>query len=331
MDELNVQALLGFGVTARRVVKARAGYTCYADKGCFWVQKNFDTPSAIWFRHDVKEHAAAAGVPVADRFCLSVTGDPYVRLGGALYTMSVLCPYKDASFADSGQLMGAVSVAAAFHKAARSITFTEKVEMADFNPEAPSPDLFLKNLQELHYMKKKVAAGKRLSDFDVLFIKHYDFYARQIETAAALLAESGFTALNAQAVAERAVCHGALKEENMPTDGETVYLSNFSKASPGHFLTDLAALIIRYAKRLPGAAVPLRDITARYAETFPLSIESRRALYPLLLYPDKFVRICRQYYSKKRTWTPIALTSRMEAALAGREGYYGYILEAGKY
>jgi hypothetical protein len=48
-------------------------------------------------------------------------------------------------------------------------------------------------------------------------------------------------------------------------------------------------------------------------------------LKALLLFPDKFLDICHDYYCKKRTFTPRTFETRMDALIENHDFYEKYI------
>ena len=330
MNEISVQVLAGFGIRARRVIKEKSQYICFTDKGNKYIRRSFDSAERIMFQHEAKERLHDAGFSSTDRFEMTASkqGEPFVAFDGGLYTMTAHAVLREPDFTDNDIFRLALDTAAAFHNAARRLRFAGHVFYADHSTGAPSADVFRKHFSQLTTMKKKLSSQKKLSDFDVLVLKNYDFYIGLIETAAEMLEKFNFDTLDLAARRAHHLCHGALKEGNMPiyTVGshDRIQISNFSRAAVGSTLSDVATLIARYMKNMPDKPLPLNDIIALYTAKCPLGTDELQVLYPLLIYPHKFIRICNQYYSKKRTWTPNALTNRMEATIKNKEAIFDY-------
>ena len=321
VNDLSVQVLQGFGVRAKKVLREKSYYICKTDKGDKIIRKSFDTAERIVFQHEIKAHLQSQGFTHTDMFDLSASHKPFVEFDGCLFTMSPLISFNETDFSNNRLFESVVTQTAAFHKAARHVKFSSRVYYAD----SGILDVYIKNLADLNAIKKRVSSQKRFSDFDVLFLKNYHYYAGQLETAIETLDKTSFKQYVARAKANNAICHGLLKEENLLQSGGRIYITNFSHAAVGYSLLDLCNIIRRYVKRLPDPCLHIEDIVALYDAVMPLGKEEQRMLYPLLIYPHKFIRICGQYYSKKRTWTPNAITNRMEAVVNSRDAYHAYV------
>ncbi len=322
VEELYTLVLQGFGLKAHRITKEKSYFICSTSQGALKLQKSFDTPEGILFQHSIKEHLQRKGFPVADRFLLSVDGLPYVLYDQSVYTLGHLPPGKEANFSDTRCFEGVVATLAHFHQKANHIAFPGSPILSD---QRPLTD-YAKDLADLVVMRKRISSQKRMSDFDVLFLKNYESYATQLQQALELLDKNA--ALNhymKKAREENAVCHGIMKSESFLVDKGQMLLVNYSMASVGSRMLDLSSLIRRYAKRLQGYIITVEDIVRLYDRHASLEREELNILYPLLLYPQKFIRICNQYYAKKRTWTPNAIANRMENLLAGKDAYDAYI------
>jgi CotS family spore coat protein len=310
-----MHVLHDFDVKARRVIKEKASYICVTDKGGKIIKKSFYSAESLMFQHAVTEHIREKGYAYAVKFDLSASGLPYVAFNGDLYTMTdYFLDCAEADFSDAETFARIIENMASMHKAAEG-----------FGGKAPETanvlEKFRKGRVEMLSIKKKIGGQKRLSDIDVIFLKNYGFYIDKIEKAIYMLEGIDFGQLTENA--EGMICHGALKEENVFTDGKRVYFYNFSRAFGGSGVFDFCDVTRRHAKRPRPDSVPVGEAMKLY-EAANGTIDTN-IVYPLLLYPEKFIRICEQYYRKKRTWTPSAMANRMETAVNYKEYYYKYI------
>ncbi len=327
MDDLNIHVLQGFGIRAKRIMKEKSAYILSTDKGYKMIRKSFDTCDSISFQHEIKEFLAKKGFLFTDRFDMSVNCKPYIEYDNNIYTMTSVFDFKEADFFDKTLFIKIIEQIATFHKVAQKINFSSKVHYGD----SQIIETYKKNLEELNIIKKKISSQKRFSDFDVLYIKNYNYYKEQIETTIELLEKTKVKRYLQMARLNNTICHGLLKEENILTDNPNVYIINFSNASIGYSLFDLCNIIKRYVKNLPQNYLTISEIIDIYSKINPLEQEELSILYPLLLFPHKFIRICGQYYSKKRTWTPSAIANRMETVVNSKEAYHEYVKQLNKH
>ncbi|MCL2202681.1 MAG: hypothetical protein FWB88_01885 [Defluviitaleaceae bacterium] len=308
-------ALAFFGLESRRMIKDKGAFICHGEKGAVRLTKTEDPPHVIQLAHAVKEHLAQRGFTQTDRYIVAETGLPYVQLGIDRYTATRISGGREMDFASPSDVMEAISHMGRFHAAARG--FTGEI------PSADSHALIIRQGSDvIQQALKQIRRQKLRSDFDILLIKNAPCYEARMAQAAQTLSASPCAALYAQAMARNHICHNALKEEYIFI-GEG-YFSHFTAVTQDIQLTDLAAFIRRYA--LGGdASLPLAHLLEAYNKNNPLPNGSEAVLRGLLNYPAPFIKIVKQYYSKKRSWTPAGLNNRMEAVLAGQARYDAYL------
>ena len=327
MDKLSPAILDAFGIQSRSIKKEKGHYLCNTDYGLMKVHITYDTPETIWLQYSIKEHLAANGFSYTDRFRLAKTGQPFVQLGRETYIMATLPQqHRETNFENEAEALEAFRALAYFHTASRNMP------MDTIPKSQPLTEVYARQMKELTQIGKQVRRNSRLSDFDVLFIKHAQDCGELIQDCIHRLAKTDYAALHAMALNQGSLCHNTLKEENLlvtckhhnPPSTLNCFITNFSEAEIGLQLWDLAALIRRYAQR-SGKDIPVTRLLETYNQISPLPHGAVDILYPLLIFPWAFMKIITQYYSKKRNWTPNGMFNRMETILAERDSYENYI------
>lgn len=318
---INMQVINAFGLNPKKITREKAYFLCDTADGLIKIQKTTASPARITFQHAVKEHTAA-GYPWTDRYRLTAAGLPYVSVGGETYTAAHAVRGREVELTDWADMARVLSATARWHLSARHLPLP-----AEARPPAPVPltEYFAKQDAALSAMAKQVRRQARLSDFDVLFIKNNAFYSQQVKSALQALAESDYLRWYERAQAHGHVCHRLLKEENLPLYNERVYITQYEEAAVDTQLTDIAALIRRYVQRAGQQAAPIGRLLETLDRVEPLPSGALRILQALLQFPWHFMKITAQYYSKKRSWTPVAIISRMETAVAEAELYNAYV------
>ena len=327
MEDLNMQILLEFEVKPRRIVKEKSYYICHTDKGIRLVRKSFDTCEHIMFQYRVKEHLAqfdqADNKNIrTDRYYCSAAGKPYVSFEDNIYVMTDMFPYQESDLGKIEEIEKIIEATAIFHIYARN------VKMDDANKYFGENDLvgrYKKNVAELNSIKKKIGIQKRMSDFDVLFIKNFHYYMNDLQKAIEILEKTNLQSYINKARARGQVCHNLLKEENIFYHNELLYILGFSHAALDYNLYDVCNVIQRHVKDMPQKPHSIHRLLELYHQSNPIQAEEVEILYALLKYPHKFIKICNQYYSRKRTWTPSVLNNRIQHLIAGQKAYADFI------
>ena len=314
MEDLNINVIRGFGIKHRYITKEKSAYVCHTDSGKKIIKKVSAEPKYILFQHNIKNHLHQNGFCNLDMYMLSSQNKPYFEFNNERYTMTNQIQGRNAEFQQKEDFKNVILGVANFHKHSKGLHPVNGLEV--YKNDAVK-DSFERKINELASIKKRVRKHTSLSDFDVIFIKNYDYYMELMLHSKKLLENSQYEKLINEAKTKNIICHNFLKEENIFFNGNNeLFLSNFAEVSIDPYIIDLAELIKRYVKVLPEDYWTLLEILEIYTNINPLSSAELQALQPLLLFPSKFLKICNQYYSKKRSWVPSALNIRIQNLIA---------------
>jgi spore coat protein I len=197
--------------------------------------------SQISSRYQLCQHCSKSGYPWLESYYLSRSGKPYVIYEGEYYVMTDLFRHTEADFSDKPEFLRSVSALAGFHKAARGIEIDGKVP--------PLTEEFQIQGIKIDNIRKRIRKQKKLSDFDLMFVKNYSDYRDRIKRAENILESTSYLKREAEAVKRGHICHGALKENCLRVHGNDVYICKFESAHKGYQLRDLADLIRRREKK----------------------------------------------------------------------------------
>ncbi len=325
MEDLSIQVLNGYGVKAKNIRKNKLTYICNTDKGTRAIKSTILDHNKINFIHTIKEHLHEKGFDSTDRFYKSTASKPYFTFGGKTYVMTDYIEGSELDFSDNEKTRDIIRQVACMHKFSKGIRIGE--ENGRF---AESDDLltdYSKKITRLTSIKKTVNTKSHLSDFDVMFIKNYDYLLTECKEAVSILEHSQYKALREKASAEKYVCHNALKEENILFGTDKIYITNFSEGSIDPHIIDLAEFIIRYVRKHPEQYLKIGDIIETYDQVNPIAKPEVEILYGLLKFPNKIVKVCNNYYTKRRSWAPSSIVNRFESLIGIKDHHKEYIDE----
>jgi len=293
------------------------------DAGSLTIKKSLDSCANVAFAHDIKEHLAANGFANTDRFRSAVNGKPYVLHDGGVYVCVETLNLRESNFSDAADVRRAIESIARMHRLAHGVSLA--------NAAKPACDNTLVQLQkdvtDIAAIKRKLGSSGTLSDFDVIFLKNYNFYAAQMREVIAELEATRIQDYIQTAHSLPSIIHNRLKEETLLTDGNRLYITNFTTAAVGYSIFDLVSVISRYIRENPRdtAELSVYDLLEIYDKHHPLRVEDVLIARALLRFPFRFVKLLRAYYSKKRTWTPSAILSKMQTIVSVQESYYRHL------
>jgi len=310
-----------FGITGISATKERGSFICKTDWGTFKISKTNESFSAISLRHDLLTALASAGFPWTDETVPSIEGTPFMQLGRETFIMTRYVKGAEVSLENEADVTVALQGLANYHTKGRNLGLTR------MPVSTPLPEIFAKDAAFLAKTIKQVESTTRLSDFDIVFLKNADKYVTDASEAAQLLANTNYHILHNTALHENHICHNNIKEENLLIHAQTCYITNWADASIDIQFVDLARFLERYARR-SSKQVPLDKWLEVYNKILPLPCTGEEIIRAYLLHPWQFIKTCKQYYSKKRGWTPIGISTRMNNLLAEQEEYDAYVRSA---
>jgi len=308
-----------FGITGTRATKERGNYLYKSKSETYKIAKSTESFSATWQRYDLLKSLSKAGFSHTDEIIPSLEGPPFIQLGRETYVMSRHVNGQELLLDSAEDMTNAIKTLANFHIKGKNLNLSR------IPKSPPLAEVFAKDSAFLTKTAKQVESSTRLSDFDVLFLKNVDKYVHDASNAAQLLAQTNYHKLHTTALKEGHICHNNIKEENLHLTNGTCYIVNWEEASIDLQITDLANFLHRYAMRSQ-REVPLVKWMDVYSKAIPLPHSGEKIIRAYLQHPWQFIKICKQYFSKKRGWTPIAITSRMDSLLAQQEMYDAYVL-----
>ena len=317
MELLSAQVLQGFGVVAKKIKKDKSCFVLTTDSGSLTIKKSLDNCAKVMFAHEIKEHLAANGFTNTDRYRPAISGKPYVEYEGNVYVCCKTLNLRETSFTDPKDVLRAVEGMAQMHRLSRGINPTSKLRRENAFGQ------LRKDLTDIVAIKRRLGQTSSLSDFDVIFLKNYDFYTSQMKETLAELEATKFDSYLQESLIQPSIIHNRLKEETLLFENDNLHIINFGAAEIGYSIFDLVSVVSRYIRENPhGGELSVYDLLEAYNRQYPLRVEDIRITRALLHFPFRFMKLLRAYYSKKRTWTPSAIFSKMQDIASDRESYY---------
>ena len=269
-------------------------------------------PEDITFVHKAKETLYESGFKNIDRFLIS-DGLPYIIKADDVFLVTDLISLNEANFNNPAEFLDIVKNLAQMHSLWINMGIAKGIDY-------PNNFENSRALTRVRGYRNKVMKGGHFSDFDMLFIEGEKSLTPYIEQYTALSDDFGLLFQTAREQGQ--VCHNLLKEENIINTGDGHYFTNFMRARPYPCIYDLVYIIKRYLRALQqpvAASLTLDEIAEAYSKSNPHFEYNKELLCAMLLYPDKFIKISDQYYSKKRGFVPIAYMQRLKDIISTKD------------
>ena len=155
---------------------------------------------------------------------------------------------------------------------------------------------------------------------DLLVKQKFPYYIEKIEQAKQLFLEVNYKNEIKQVEAQKVVCHNAFKGENIRQNEKgDIYVTGFSKCSYDTHMVDLAMYFRRFLKKQQWDSKIIEQMFCAYESENALTVQDKKILLALFIYPEKFLSLCNEYYNKRQVCVSPAMLERMENCIAGIE------------
>lgn len=319
MEELIYKIVKQFNFKLKFFKKSKYMYICSTDKGIKVIkQTNIDCEKII-FLNDLKTHLCLNGFYHIDNYNITSSGLPYVNIDDAIYIMTDY--NKDGEeyeFCDIFETRRVIETVARLHKA--TIGFDKSFKT---KKNVTILDVFEKKQKKLKDIKRFVNKQKNMSEFDFMFIKNFQYFYEKTQKSIEILKKYNYNDLNLNKQCQM-ICHNNLKEENIIISKE-IFLINFENVAQKHYINDLAMFILRYIRKHGKEFLSLNEILDIYNKINPIENKYLPILYAILNFPERYIDICKSFYDKKRSFTPISIANQFENILKLKEYHLDYI------
>lgn len=321
MEELNKQIPAGFNIKPKSIIKSRLSYICRTDKGMRLIQKTQTSEEKLLFTHALKQHIEKSGFFVADKFYISNQNTPYYVFENETYIMTHFNETEDSDFTSSDDIKEIVRITARFHNSAKNFVFPK----GKIYPGINLTEYFLKQLQKFKSIKKQLSSKSCLSDFDVLFIKNYDYFYSEAAEALDILKNSAYNKLYDNSIQKSYICHNALKEETVIKLKNKFSIISFENASAAPCLWDFADILNRYIRKHVPPAAEISGLIEIYNSENAITSDEVNVFYAILKFPLKYIKTCCDFCSKGLPFTPNSVINRMKTIIEQKERTKLYI------
>lgn len=321
MDEFTSTLVQKFNFKPKYIRRKKYMYICNTDKGIKVIRPVNYTTDKILFVHNIKQHLIQQGFNQIDYYYMSEENLPYIINEDIIYVMTDFIDLEECDLSKGSDTKKAIELIANFHKLSQGFKFDnldKPIDCLDIK------GVFLKKLENLKKMKKIVSKQKKLTDFELAFIKTYDYFYNSAIEAIDILEKYKYESLNKLAKKNVMICHNKIKEENILI-GHKCYLTQLENITIDHYIYDLASFIIRYIKKHPEDYIKLEEILITYSKINYIDGNILPILYALIKFPNRYIETCQSFFDRRRNFTPISISSDLENILDLKEFQENYI------
>lgn len=305
----------GYGIRFYSGMRARTGFVAKTDRGLKEIKKTQRSAGEIVFEHKAKEHLYQKGFQNIGRFCTTLEGSPFFTLDGVQYTVEDAITAQPMDESKQESFLKGAEVLGELHQASAGFICEEKRSNL-----GTLPKLYERRKNELMRIKKNIDKKSSYNPLDLMVKQNFNYYVEKTEEALSLLLSCGYEQAIQHAEEEKVFCHNAFKGDNIRCmESGELHITGFEECAYDTPLVDLVAYLRRFLKKADGGVGTAEEMMYRYHEKRPLSKQDMDIIVGILTYPDKFMRLCNEYYNKRQVCISPAVRERMEVCIAEKE------------
>ncbi|MFP4697809.1 MAG: CotS family spore coat protein [Eubacteriales bacterium] len=306
----NLQKIIEqYGYKLINSYRGRGAYICETNKGIKLLKEMETTIHRTWFEYYVKKHLIENGYTNVDQFILH-NKKPYFEKDDKKYIFKNWCNGHECDLFNEMEILMAVENLARLHKVLQNVEFYDNEVI--YSNLGDLPSILKRHANELKKVRKFIRNQSHWSDFDILFLKNYNYYYKKASDSLSGFEETNYYGLVKKAKQKQKVCHGEYTQHNVIITKEGLMTINFEKSCMDLQIMDFYQFIRKVMEKNNWNYNLGMKMIDTYNKKFTLERESLKVLYYSLLYPEKFWKISNYYFNTRKAWNPKRSLEKME-------------------
>ena len=286
--------------------RGRGAIILRTDKGIRQIASLSVTDERLQQEKDFKDKMYDKGFCYIDRVIPNVddeivTCDRY----GNPYVCREYFEGRECSFSNIRDLEKAVLNLALLHKAGRELYIEE-----GSRPLLKMPGNLDRKVRELRRIRNFIRDRNKKNDFEILYIKSFDYFFEQAEKCLELYC------LHFKCD-ERWIgyCHGSYNYHSVMFCDGYIATTNFDRFHVGYQLMDLYQFLRKTMEKNKYDIEVARDILSAYNQMMHLSREDYEFIYLMYSFPEKFWKISNRYMNTRKSYISPVLVEKLQKVI----------------
>ena len=286
--------------------RGRGAIILRTDKGIRQITSLSGTDERLQQEKDFKDKMYDKGFCYIDRVIPNVddeivTCDRY----GNPYVCREYFEGRECSFSNIRDLEKAVLNLALLHKAGRELYIEE-----GSRPLLKMPGNLDRKVRELRRIRNFIRDRNKKNDFEILYIKSFDYFFEQAEKCLELYC------LHFKCD-ERWIgyCHGSYNYHSVMFCDGYIATTNFDRFHVGYQLMDLYQFLRKTMEKNKYDIEVARDILSAYNQMMHLSREDYEFIYLMYSFPEKFWKISNRYMNTRKSYISPVLVEKLQKVI----------------
>lgn len=295
--DLNIDLLEVYDFKVYDLIPVRKVFILITDKGDKILKKLDCDVKDIMFINDGVEYIRKNGFNRVFNFTKTKKNQVYIRSGKDLYCVMDLINGRESEYSNPIDVMVASTGVAELHKASEGFKCPNKKRDSYGN----LINEFKRRVEEMELFKSLAMLSENKSGFDEIFLEEFNSCKKQMERSIDILETSAYYKLCSEED-KKVLCHHDLAHHNVLIKEDKAYFVDFDYSIIDLKVHDLCNFINKVCKSTGYDIERTKSILDNYSEHNNLSKSELEVLYGMLVFPQDFYTISKNYYTKTKNW-----------------------------
>lgn len=314
MQEYELSILEQYHINVKSTRKTRGAFFCDTDNGLLLLREAGISEKRIPALYKVCEHLKEQGYERVDQLVLNAEGSCVSTAeDGTKYILKHWFPGRECDVRKSGELLDGVKNLAVLHKVL-CVELDEQILQG-----VHLKDEYLSHNRELNKVRKFMRGHSSKGEFELAFLKCFDYIYEWADTALMCLDSSDYDALYRQSEESNALIHGDYNYHNILVTSSGIATTNFDRFKKDIQIEDLYYFLRKTMEKHQWNCRLGDHMLNAYGAVKPLSEAELEYIKLRLIYPEKFWKIADSYYRSNKAWVSVKNVEKLQTAIMQTE------------
>lgn len=311
--DLSIDLFDNFDFKVTDVIPVRNVFILCTDKGDKILKKIEYSIEELHFIYSAAKYVSRKFNRILN-FNKTRDGNIYVSYDKDIYCVMDLVQGRECDFNNCIDLSIASRGLGEFHKASEGFrhSFTAKDQRGKLIEN------FRRRLSEMDFFESIANIHENKSEFDSIFLENLPYHRQQMEKSIEALNKSSYLKLCSEED-KVVLCHNDLAHHNILIYGEAAYFIDFDYSVIDLKVHDLCNFINKVVKSFAFDIEKARSILIDYGSQNSLDKREVEVLYDLLMFPEDFYSISKDYYTRRKDWEEEVFLGKLKRKIESRE------------
>lgn len=303
---LDVELFNLFGLEVYDIIPVRKVFMLITNKGDKILKKINCTLEEFQFIIDAVDYIKPNYNKIME-FSIAKDNKKYAEWEKELYCIMNRAPGRECEYSNPIDLSIASEGIAEFHKASEGFRHKNTKKNICGN----SINNFIRKREEMQFFQNMALMYENKSEFDEMFLKNVEYYINKIQDSITFLQSSQYYKLCSEED-KVVLCHHDLAHHNIIINDNEAWFIDFDYAVIDLKVHDICNFINKVIKNFAFDIDKAKLILSNYNNINEISKREMEVLYGMLIFPEDFYEISKDYYSKRKDWEEQIFISRFK-------------------